>query len=250
MGALDGRRAIVTGGASGIGLATARRFVSEGASVAVVDVNDAPEGLAGFTCDVSDSAQVRDTFARAQGTLGGLDIAYMNAGVVTGQADITQLTDEQYRRIMGINVDGVVFGIREAARLMTGGGAIVATASIAGLIAYAGDPIYALAKHAVVGIVRGLAPQLRARNITINAICPGITETPLVGAEAAARLKQAGFPLIHPDAIAEAVVRAVTGGGTGDAFVCQPDRDPERYDFRGVPGPRTPGREGMRPPGA
>jgi NAD(P)-dependent dehydrogenase (short-subunit alcohol dehydrogenase family) len=175
----------------------------------------------------------------------------MNAGVVTGQADITQLTDEQYRRILGINVDGVVFGVREAAKIMAedAGGAIVCTASIAGLIAYSGDPIYALTKHAVVGLVRGLAPLLQPRGITINAICPGITETPLVGELAAARLKEAGFPLIAPEAIAEAVLRAVTGRGTGEAFVCQPDREPESYEFRGVPGPRTPGREGMRPPG-
>jgi NAD(P)-dependent dehydrogenase (short-subunit alcohol dehydrogenase family) len=257
MGALDGRRALVTGGASGIGQATARRLAAEGATVAVVDMNEA-EGRATageiggghfVRVDVSDSSEVAKGFATAAELLGGLDIAYLNAGVTTQQGDITQLTDQQYRRIMGVNVDGVVFGAREAARLMTQGGAIVATASIAGLIAYAPDAIYALTKHAVVGLVRGLAPQLKLRNITINAICPGITETPLVGEEGARRLREAGFPLIPPSAIAEAVVQAVTGGGTGDAYVCQPDRKPERYEFRGVPGPRTPGAEGMRPPG-
>ena len=102
-----------------------------------------------------------------------------NAGVTTQQTDFASLTDEQYFRILNINVNGVVFGVREAVRAMTpDGGSILATASLAGLIAYAGDPIYALTKHAVVGLVRGLGQTLPDRGITLNAICPGITETP------------------------------------------------------------------------
>ena len=85
------------------------------------------------------------------------------------------MTDEQYRRIMRVNVDGVVFGVRElAARLMPNGGSIVATASLAGLVAAPLDPMYAVTKHAVVGFVRSGAPQLAARGIRINALCPAL----------------------------------------------------------------------------
>lgn len=257
MGREDVRRVLVTGAASGIGLATARRFTADGATVALVDV-DAEAGqreaaaLGGefIAADVADSASVAAAFQQAEERLGPLDVAYLNAGVVTGETDIARLTDEQYRRIVGVNVDGVVFGVREAVRSMepNGGGAIVATASLAGLIAYGGDPIYALTKHAVVGLVRGVASQLEPKGITINCVCPGIVETPLVGSEAAAALRRAGFPLIAPEEIAEAVVRAVRGGGTGEAWVVQPGRQPEPYRFRGVPGPRTEGAVGTVPP--
>lgn len=265
-GMLEGRKALVTGAASGIGRATARRFASEGAVVAVVDLNDtagkevASEiGGTFVRADGSDPGQVAEAFRQASEALAGLDIAYMNAGVTIRPPDdrrepgyvfdIAELTEEQYRRIMGINVDGVVYGVREAVRQMTGGGSILATASIAGLTSYPPDPIYALTKHAVVGFVRGLGPTLAERGITINAICPGITETPLVGTEAARMLKQAGFPLIPPEGIAEACVMAITDGGSGNAWVIQPGRDPLRFEFRGIPGPRTQGAEGMAPPG-
>src|SRR5256885_17054938 len=90
--------------------------------------------------------------------------------------------EEQSRRIMGPNVDGVVFGARALVPSMAarGGGAIVATASLAGLIAFSPDPIYTLTKHAVVGLVRALAPQLEPPGIPPNAVCPGLTDTPLV----------------------------------------------------------------------
>src|SRR5207245_7066492 len=127
--------------------------------------------------------------------------AYMNAGVTTGEAAIDKLTDQQYRRIMGPNVDGVLFGFRACVPAIErrGGGALVATASLAGLIAFPPDPIYTLTKHAVVGLVRSLAPQLEAHGITVNAVCPGIVDTPLVGDEAKKVLGEAGFPLIRPD---------------------------------------------------
>src|SRR5437763_5524223 len=165
--AFHGRGALVTGGASGIGLATARRLTTEGARVVVVDFNEdagkqAAEELDGLfvRCDVTDPADVSEAFRQAEEHLGGIDIAHLNAGVVSRTNQIDELSDEEYRRVVGVNVDGVVFGAREAARSMKrrGGGSIVATASLAGLVAYATDPLYALTKHAVVGLVRGLAP--------------------------------------------------------------------------------------------
>jgi NAD(P)-dependent dehydrogenase (short-subunit alcohol dehydrogenase family) len=253
---LEGRQALITGAASGIGLATARRLHKEGARVVVVDLSEAAgkeaadevEGLF-VRADVTSSDEVASAFEQAEAFLGGIDLAYMNAGVTSGITDIDALTDEEYLRVRSVNVDGVVFGVREAVRSMkrSGGGSIVATASIAGLNAYPPDPIYGLTKHAVVGLVRALGPLLQPHGITINAICPGIVETPLLG-DGGARLKELGFPLIAPEDVAEAVVRAVTGGETGDAWVVQPGREPLAYKFRGVPGPRTPGAEGMEPP--
>ena len=112
---------------------------------------------------------------------GEFDAAFLNAGIVTGEESIASLTDEQYHRAMRANIDGVVYGTRElAARLMPAGGSIVATASLAGLTATPMDPIYALTKHAVVGFVRSVAPQLAARGIRINALCPGFADTPIV----------------------------------------------------------------------
>jgi NAD(P)-dependent dehydrogenase (short-subunit alcohol dehydrogenase family) len=124
----------------------------------------------------------------------------------------------------------------------------VATASLAGIIAFAPDPIYTLTKHAVVGFVRSVAPQLHARGITINAVCPGVVDTPLVG-EGRARLREAGFPMIAPEEIAAAVLDCIVGAATGTCVVCQPGREAEPYEFHDVPGPRTAGAEGRRPPG-
>ena len=257
MGVLEGRRALITGGASGIGLATARRFIDEGASVVIVDLNDragkeaaADIGATFVQADCGDSDQVAEAFRQAAESLDGLDIAYMNAGVTTQQPDFAELTDEQYFRILNINVNGVVFGVREAVRAMKdGGGSILATASLAGLIAYSGDPIYALTKHAVIGLVRGLGLQLRDSGITINAICPGITATPLVGEQAIKMLEDANFPVIPPEDIANACVVAISSGKTGQAWPVQPGRDVEPYEFRGIPGPRVEGSIGRVPPG-
>ena len=204
-----------------------------------------------FAADVSDPQQVRAMFARASTSLGGLDIAYLNAGItLEEQSDVENVTDELYRKIVGVNVGGVFFGVREAITLMkkSRSGSIVATASIAGINAYPIDPVYSLTKHAVVGLVRSLAPQLEADGITINCICPGVVETPMMGEAAVRFLKESGFPLIQPEEIAQAVVSAVLDGTTGQAWVIQPGREPLKYQFRGVPGPRVPGAEGMMLP--
>jgi NAD(P)-dependent dehydrogenase (short-subunit alcohol dehydrogenase family) len=178
--------------------------------------------------------------AEAEETFGGLDLAYLNAGVTTQQPDICAVTDEQVRRVFGANVDGVIFGTRAIVPAMErrGGGAIVATASLAGIIAFAPDPLYTATKHAVVGLVRSLAPQLAAKHITINAVCPGVVDTPLVG-PARERLKESGFAMIAPEDIADAVVRCMTGGAeSGDCLVCQAGREPHAHDFGAVPGAR------------
>ena len=249
MGALDGKVAVVTGGASGIGLATGRLLAGEGATVVVVDVNeDVGRRVADELGGKFVAAGWERVVATADG-IGGLDVAHLNAGTSIGQAVIEELSDEQYRRIMRVNVDGVVFGVRAVVPSMArrGGGAIVVTSSLAGLIPIAFDPVYALTKHAVVGLVRSLVPHLEARGITINAVCPGLTDTPLIG-PARTLLEESGFPLIPPADIAAAVLGCVTGRASGQAIVCQAGRPPVPYEFRNVPGPRAEGAEGRLPP--
>jgi NAD(P)-dependent dehydrogenase (short-subunit alcohol dehydrogenase family) len=241
MGVLEGKVAVVTGGASGIGLETVRRLQAEGAEVVAVDLQPPPDlGVRFVRADVGDSSAWDAIVGEAESAFGGLDIAFLNAGVTTGNGDVDTVTDEQYRRIMGANVDGVFFGLRAVVPAMErrGGGAVVATASLAGLLAFAPDPVYTATKHAVVGLVRAAAPQLEAKGIRINAVCPGMVRTPLVGDVDEAALAAAGWPMMDPAQIADAVVELVTGTATGQAYVCQAGREPTEYRFGGVPGPR------------
>ena len=260
MGRLGGKVAVVTGGASGIGRATAGRLAEEGATVVVADIDAAGArkvadeiGGSPAELDVGDPAAWRRLVDELTGPGspggGGVDIAVLNAGIATGEDRITHLTDEVYRRIMAINVDGVVFGARALVPLIArrGGGAVVATSSLAGVIAFPPDPIYTLTKHAVVGLVRSLAPQLERDGITINAICPGLTDTPLLGG-LRRQLEESGFPIMPAEQIAAAVIEAVLDGGTGRALVCQPGREPTEFRFSNVPGPLGEGVKGMRPP--
>lgn len=210
-------RALITGGRGGIGRAIAE---------ALGDADVVPLDLPDF--DVGDSSAWR-------GLEGDFDAAFLNAGVITGETDLAALTDEQYRRAVGANVDGVVFGVREcAARLMPNGGSIVATASLAGLMAAPLDPVYALTKHAVVGLVRSVAPHLAARGIRINALCPGFTDTAIVIDEVRGDLPA---PLMEPSFVAGAAVEALRSEETGGAWVVQPNRI-VRFRFPNVPGPR------------
>jgi NAD(P)-dependent dehydrogenase (short-subunit alcohol dehydrogenase family) len=256
MGQLDGKVALVTGAASGIGQATVERFAAEGAKLCCVDID--PDGRAVadaiggmfVEADAGDEDHVDQAFVACELEHGGVDIAYLNAGIAIGQPDITALEDDVYRRIMRINVDGVVFGTRAAIRAMQrrGGGAIVATSSLAGIIPFPPDPVYDLTKHAVVGFIRSVAPTLRPLGITANTVNPGMTDTNILTDEAKEFFAAADFPLMPASQIAEAVLTIVTTGRTGESWVCQPGRDPEPYRFHDVPGPRASGAEGRRPP--
>jgi NAD(P)-dependent dehydrogenase (short-subunit alcohol dehydrogenase family) len=209
--------ALVTGGASGIGAAVVRLLEQQGTEVRSLDI------ATGF--DVSD--------LDAWEAVASVDFAFLNAGVGGSGDDLAG-----YRKMLGVNVDGVVFGVRHLEQTMGAGGSIVATASLAGLVPMPHDPIYTLTKHAVVGYVRAIAPHLAERGIRINAICPGFVDTPIVTDELRAWIESQGIPLIQPDQVADAVIHAARSDETGQAWVVQPGREPLRYEFRGVPGPR------------
>jgi NAD(P)-dependent dehydrogenase (short-subunit alcohol dehydrogenase family) len=228
--------ALVTGAASGIGRAIADRLRSDGYDVAAVDVAE---------LDVSDP----NAWALVTAGLGRLDVACLNAGIVTGTSSISKLTDDRYLRMLGVNVGGTVYGVRALLpALEAAGGQVVVTASLAGLTAMPSDAIYAGTKHFLIGFVRSVAPELAERGISINAVCPGIVDTPLLGEDGRAALDAAGFPLLAPEDVAAAVATVLAADGTGEAWVVQPGREPEPYQFHGVPGPRVPGAVGVRPP--
>jgi len=218
--------ALVTGAAGGIGRALVALLEAEGAQVRGLDLAD------GF--DVSDRA--------AWDAVEPADLVCLNAGVLARGDDSL----EDYRRILGVNVDGVVFGTQALAARMRSGSAFVVTASLAGLIPMESDPLYVLTKHAVVGYARSLAPVLEPCGIRVNLVCPGIVRTPMTE-DAQAELDAAGFPLMEPEQIAAAILMAGRSPETGQAWVCQPGREPLQFRFPNVPGPRVEGAQGMVP---
>ena len=210
-------RVLITGGRGGLGRAFAAALGD-----AEITALDLPE------FDVGESGAWRALD-------GEYDAAFLNAGVITGESSIADLTDEQYWRAVRANMDGVVYGVRElAARLMPKGGSIVATASLAGLTPTPMDPIYSLTKHAVIGFVRSVAPQLASQGIKINALCPGYTDTGIVPDELRGVLD---VPLMEPSFVAEAALRALNDEETGGAWVVQPNRVVS-FRFPHIPGPR------------
>lgn len=232
--------ALVTGGASGIGAAIVAALQAAGRRVAVADLAPAPAAELFVPTDVSDPQACERAVAATEEAFGRLTEVFLNAGLATGEpSGIEDLPLQRYRSLVGVNVDGVVFGTRAAlpALRRAGGGAIVATASLAGLVPMPLDSVYTLTKHAVVGFVRAVASELAGSGVRIAAVCPGFTETPLLD-PFVQRFRDAAFPLLHPGEVAAAALLAAQGE-SGACWTVQPGRAAEPYRFRGVPAART-----------
>jgi NAD(P)-dependent dehydrogenase (short-subunit alcohol dehydrogenase family) len=191
MGRLEGKRAIVTGAASGIGRASALLFAREGAAVLAVDkTHDAVEetvrqiAAAGgrsvaMVADAGSEKEVQAYVARAIAEFGGLDVVYANAGISGGMVPLFEQTVEHWQEILRVNLIGPFLAIKYAARVMKdqGGGSIVCTASVAGLRSGAGATPYSATKAGVISLVQTAANQLAGTGVRVNAICPGLIET-------------------------------------------------------------------------
>lgn len=186
---LAGRVAVVTGGASGIGLECARALAASRAKVSVWDldadsvaaVRDELDGH-GAVVDVTDAAAVDAAADETVRELGGLDVAVLNAGVAGPRIPTGDLADEDWRRVRDVNLDGVFHTLRASVRAMrgTGGGSIVAMASVLGQVASPYSNVYAAAKHGVVGLVQAAAWEHADDGIRVNAVGPGYIDTPLL----------------------------------------------------------------------
>jgi len=195
MARLQGRVAIITGGASGIGAAAVRRFTQEGAKVVVADIDetrgkDLAAGSGGeaayIRCDHTDAAQCDAAVRLAVERFGKLDIVFANAGTAYYGA-LGRLSDAEMERVISINLYGAfrvtraaLPALKEAAKSLPGGASIIYTSSLQGISARPNLTPYTAAKHGVIGLMRSLSLEVAADNVRVNAICPVATETPML----------------------------------------------------------------------
>lgn len=236
----NGKTAIVTGAASGIGRATARALADAGAVVTLLDVNDelgasAAEDAGGtyVHLDVSNSGAWVDLLAGFE----RLDLLHLNAGIYDSDlADITEISDEKYRRYLGVNVDGVFFGLRAAIPLLEQAqGAVVITSSMAGVMALPANPLYALTKFGLVGLVRSIHGELERRGIRVNALCPGAVATPLMGEDPHGWFGERGITALEPEDLAATVVDLLGSDRTGEIVLHQPGSPVQALEFLRLP---------------
>ncbi|KAF3334448.1 short-chain dehydrogenase reductase 3c-like protein [Carex littledalei] len=222
---LEGKVAIITGGASGLGKAAAQEFIREGATVIIADINsvaglEAAQELGPkaqfFKCDVSDEQDVSNTVDHTVACHGRLDVMYNNAGIPgpLTESDISRLDLTEFDKVMSVNVRGTLAGIKHAARVMrqNGSGSILCTASISGLMGGLGTYPYSISKSTIIGIVKAAASELAQHGIRVNCISPFVIPTPLVTEQ---------FSQIYYGAGAEAVSGIINSLGVLKGAKCE-----------------------------
>ncbi len=217
MASLNGKRAMITGGTTGIGLATAKLFSAEGAHVVITGANperlDAARRELGPTvtvlnADATDVQQTKNAVADAANILGGLDILFLNAGVAKF-APLGHVSEDFYDEQFDVNVKGVLFAAQAAEPVMSEGASIIVNTSINGRMGMPGSLVYAATKAAAGSLVRVLAGELAGRSIRVNAVCPGPVETPIYG--------KLGLPEDQLQEIAGSLVQKIPLGRFGQA---------------------------------
>ncbi|RBY78692.1 short-chain dehydrogenase [Geodermatophilus sp. TF02-6] len=241
-----GSVALITGGTGGFGRALAATLRGRGVTAVLADLDSdrarataADLGCPFVALDVTDRAANRAVVEQVEGEHGRLDAVFLNAGIAGSTSD--QLLDmDSFLRVVDVDLFGVVYGAEAAipALQRAGGGAIVVTASLAGLSPMATDPGYSVAKGGVVAFVRSMAPRLAGAGITITAICPGFADTAIID-PIRAQFEQAGFPVLTAQEVADAMLAAWASGEPGAAYVVQPGVGAVPYRFKGVPSAKT-----------
>jgi NAD(P)-dependent dehydrogenase (short-subunit alcohol dehydrogenase family) len=208
MSRLQGKIAVVTGGSTGIGLATARRFVEEGAHVFIAGRRQAElakaaeqigRNVAAVQCDVAKLDDLDRLFGRVRDEKGRVDILFANSGIMEFQ-QIGEISPEHFDRTFAINVRGLLFTVQKALPLMGRGGSIILTASIGSMKAWPGYGVYSASKAAIRSFARTWMLELRDRGIRVNVVSPGPIDTPLFEASAKEKSEEmkAGFATIVP----------------------------------------------------
>jgi NAD(P)-dependent dehydrogenase (short-subunit alcohol dehydrogenase family) len=241
-----GSVALVTGGTGGFGRALAAKLGEREVTVVLADLDSernrqvaAELGVEFEVLDVTDRVANAALVERIEARHGRLDAAYLNAGISAAKSD-DELDLDEFMRVVDVDLFGVVHGtlaVRPAIQ-RAGGGAIVVTASLAGLSPMATDPGYSVAKAGAIAFVRSMAPRLAREGTTISAICPGFADTAIID-PIRDQFTQAGFPVLSAGEVADAMVMAWTAGEPGAAYVVQPGVGTVPYRFKGVPSAKT-----------